>query len=88
MCLEELFCPFTRDALNFRQPKIYDAPHRPVVSMFPLSLSLHHCACDAPLCSIIQLPPMLTGKADCAQITRRQEPTQQKLVEKTSMPDV
>ncbi len=26
MCLEESFCPFTRDALNFRHPKIYDAP--------------------------------------------------------------
>ncbi len=31
MCLEESFCPFTRDALNFRQLKIYAAPHRPAV---------------------------------------------------------
>ncbi len=43
MCLEESFCPFTRDALNFRQPKIY-APHHPAVSRFALSLSRHHCA--------------------------------------------
>ncbi len=29
MCLEEWFCPFTRDALNFQQPKTYAAPHHP-----------------------------------------------------------
>ncbi len=44
MCLEESFCPFIRDALNFWQPKIYTAPHHPAVFMFPLSLSRHHCA--------------------------------------------
>ncbi len=38
MCIEESFCPFTRDALNFQQPKIYAAPHHPAVSRFPLSL--------------------------------------------------
>ncbi len=55
MCLEELFCPFTRDALNFQQPEIYAAPHRPAVFMFPLSLSRHHCAvCRSALsfCSV------------------------------------
>ncbi len=55
MCLEELFCPFTRDALNFQQPEIYAAPHRPAVFMFPLSLSCHHCAvCRSALsfCSV------------------------------------
>ncbi len=43
MCLEESFCPFTRDALNFRQLKIYAAPHRPAVFGL-LSLSHHHSA--------------------------------------------
>ncbi len=65
MCLEESFCPFTRDALNFRQPKIYAA---------------QQCSCcspsaviTAPLYHSAQLPLMLTGKAESAQITRRQE---------------
>ncbi len=44
MCLKELFCPLTRDTLNFWQPNIYAAPHHPAVFMFPLSLSRHHCA--------------------------------------------
>ncbi len=44
MCLEESFCPFTRDALNFRQPEIYAAPHHPAVSRCPLSFNRHHCA--------------------------------------------
>ncbi len=44
MCLKELFCPFTRDALNFRPPEIYASPHRPAVFRFLLSLSRHHCA--------------------------------------------
>ncbi len=44
MCLEESFCPFTRGALNFWQPKIYAAPHHPAVFRFPLSISRHHCA--------------------------------------------
>ncbi len=35
MCLEESFCPFIRDALNFRQPKIYAAP-RSSVQVYPL----------------------------------------------------
>ncbi len=56
MCLEESFCPFTRDALNFRQLKIYTAVPR-----------------DAPFYHSAQLPLMLTGKAESAQITRRQE---------------
>ncbi len=73
MCLEESFCPFTRGALNFRQLKIYAAPHHPAVFMFPLSLSHHHCACDAPLYHSAQLPLMLTGKAESAQVMRRQE---------------
>ncbi len=39
MCLEESFCPFYRDALNFRPLKIYAAPHRPAVfSVQPSSL--------------------------------------------------
>ncbi len=49
MCLEESFCQFTRDALNFRQPKIYAAPHRPAVSMFPLSPVVITAPRDAPL---------------------------------------
>ncbi len=52
MCLEESFCPFTRDALNFRQPKIYDAPHAPPIT----------APRDAPLYDSAQLPLMLTGK--------------------------
>ncbi len=47
MCLEESFCPFTRGALNFRQP----------VFRFPLSTA----PCDAPLYHSFQLPLMLTG---------------------------
>ncbi len=43
MCLEESFCPFTRDALNCR-PEIYAAPLHPAVFRCPLSLSHHHCA--------------------------------------------
>ncbi len=31
------------------------------------------------LCSIIQLPPMLTGEAESAQITRRQERSEQEM---------
>ncbi len=41
MCLEESFCPFTRDALNCR-PEIYAPPHHPAVFRCPLSLSRHH----------------------------------------------
>ncbi len=67
MCLEESFCPFTRDELNFLQPEIYAAPHHPAVSSFALfafNITLYHSA---------QLPLMLTGKAKSAQIMRRQE---------------
>ncbi len=43
MCLEESFCPFTRDALNFWQPKIYAAPPSSVhVSPLPQLSSLRH----------------------------------------------
>ncbi len=73
MCLEESFCPFTRDALNFRQPKIYAAPHRPAVSRFALSLTIITALRDAPFYHSAQLPLRLTGKAESAQITRRQE---------------
>ncbi len=45
MCLEESFCPFTRDALNFWQPKIYAAPHRPG---FPSPLAVITAPRDAP----------------------------------------
>ncbi len=58
MCLEESFCQFTRDALNFLQPKIYAAPPSSVqVSPLPQPSSLRRVT----LRSIIQLPPMLTG---------------------------
>ncbi len=78
MCIEESFCPFTRDALNFQQPKIYAAPHHPAVSRFPLSLR----RCSALSLSTTrkvyvkvyaQLPLVLTRKAESAQIMRRQE---------------
>ncbi len=69
MCLEESFCPFTRDALNFQQPKIYDAPPSSVQVTLPQPSSLRRVT----LRSIIQLPPMLTGKAESGQITCRQE---------------
>ncbi len=68
MCLEESFCPFTRDALNFRQPKVYAAPYHPAVIRFALSLNRHYSARDAPLCHAAQLPLMLTGKAESSQI--------------------
>ncbi len=72
MCLEESFCPFTRDALNFRQPKIYAAPHRPAVFRFALFLTVITALRDSPLFHSAQLPPMLTRKAESAQIMRRQ----------------
>ncbi len=81
MCLEESFCSFTRDALNFRQPKIYAAPHRTAppssVQVFP-SLSAIITAPRDSLFNILlyhsaQLTLMLTGKAKSAQITCRQE---------------
>ncbi len=40
MCLEESFCPFTRDALNFRQPKIYAALPSSVHVVLPQPSSL------------------------------------------------
>ncbi len=57
MCLEELFCPFTRVALNFRQPKIYDTPHSTAVcSGFPLpQSSLRRVTLRSVLHSIILL---------------------------------
>ncbi len=70
MCLEESFCPFTRDALNFRQPKIYAAPQCPGV---PSPSAVFTVPCDAPLYHSTQLPLMLTGKTETAQIMRRQE---------------
>ncbi len=41
MCLEESFCPFTRDALNFRQPKIYATLHHPAAFIL---LSYRSCS--------------------------------------------
>ncbi len=56
MCLKESFCPFTRDALNFWQPKIYAAPHHPAVftvqvSVFPQQSSLCRCSVQYPASS-------------------------------------
>ncbi len=52
MCLEESFCLFTRDALNFLQLKIYTAPRSSVqVSPLPQQSSLRRVT----LCSIILL---------------------------------
>ncbi len=52
MCLEESFCPFTRDALNFRQPKLYAAPPSSVqVCTLPLPPALRRVT----LCSITLL---------------------------------
>ncbi len=65
MWLKESFCPFTRDALNFRQPKIYAAPHHPAAVIT--------APCDAPLYHSALLTLMLTGKAESAQITHGQE---------------
>ncbi len=75
MCLEESFCPFTRGALNFRQPKIYAVPHRTTqqCSGFRSPSAVITAPCDAPLYHSVQLPLMLTGKAESAQITRQQE---------------
>ncbi len=78
MCLEESFCPFTKDALNFQQPKIYAAPSSSVqVSPLPQASAVIIAPCDAPfnipLYHSVQLLLMLTGKAESAQITRRQE---------------
>ncbi len=70
MCLEESFCPFTRDALNFRQLKIYAVPQCPG---FPSPSAVITAQCEAPLYHSAQLPLMLTGKAESAQITLRQE---------------
>ncbi len=75
MCLKESFCPFTRDALNFRQPKIYAALHRPAVcSGFPSPSAVITAPRDAlfniPFYHSGQLPLMLTGKAESNQITR------------------
>ncbi len=63
MCLKESFCPFTRDALNFRQPKIYAAPHHPAVSRFPSPSAVITVPRDAPLYHSAQLLLMLTGQA-------------------------
>ncbi len=65
MCLEEWFCPFTRDALNFRQPKIYATLHHPAAIITAQR--------DAPLYHSAQLPLMLIGVTESAQITRQQE---------------
>ncbi len=70
MCLEESFCPFTRDALNFRQPKIYAAQH---CSGFRSPSTVISSPCDAPLYHYAQLPLMLIGKVESAPIMRRQE---------------
>ncbi len=73
MCLEESFSPFTRDALNFRPPKIYVVPHRSVqVSLSLCRVTLHSIFRSINVHSA-QLPLMLIGKAESAQITHRQE---------------
>ncbi len=75
MCLEESFCSFTRDALNFRQLKIYAAPHRTAqqCSGVPSPSAVITARRDAPLYHSAQSLLMLTKKAESAQITRRQE---------------
>ncbi len=75
MCFEESCSPFTRDELNFRPPKIYAVPHRLSVQISLSSLrrvtlrsifrSMNVHSADLPL--------MLTGKAESAQIMHRQE---------------
>ncbi len=65
---------FTRDALNFRPPKIYAAPP----SSVQVSLSsLRRVTLRSKFRSInvrsAPLPLMLTRKAESAQITHRQE---------------
>ncbi len=42
--LQRCVCPFTKNALNFRPPKICASPHRPAVFFRLLSSSRHHCA--------------------------------------------
>ncbi len=44
MCFEESFSPFTRDALNFRPPKINAVPHR----SFHSPPDVITAPCDAP----------------------------------------
>ncbi len=61
MCLEKSFCLFTKDALNFRQPKIYAAPHHTAVSRL-LPLNRHTATRDTPFYHSAQLPLMLNGK--------------------------
>ncbi len=56
MCLEESFCPFTRDALNFRQPKMSRRTVQQCSGYTPSTFI------TVTLRSIIQLPLMLTGK--------------------------
>ncbi len=74
MCLEESFCPFTRDALNFPQPKINAAPHRPAVcSGFPSPSTAITARCDALLNIPLYHSAPLPLKLKSAQIMRRQE---------------
>ncbi len=73
MCLEESFCPFTRNALNFCQPKIYAAPHHPAVFRLHTPPAVITVSRDASLYHSAQLLLMLTGKAESPQIMRRQE---------------
>ncbi len=69
MCLEESFCPFTRDALNFQQPNIYAALHRTTQQCSGYTRSsIITAPCDAPLYHSAQLPLMLTGKAPTRKV--------------------
>ncbi len=70
MCLS--FCPFTRDALNFRQAENICRTTQQC-SCFPSPSAVITAPCDAPFYHSAQLPLRLTRKAESAQITRRQE---------------
>ncbi len=74
MCLEESFCPFTWDARNFQQPKIYASPSSVHASPLPQpSCVSRQTNYKASLYNSAQFPLMLTGKAESAQITCRLE---------------
>ncbi len=77
MYFEELFSPFTRDALNFRPLKIYATQHRPAVFRFHSPPAIITAPCDAPFnipcyhCALCTFTAH--AKAKYAQIMRRQE---------------
>ncbi len=69
MCLEESFCPFTRDASR----KYMLRRTTQQCSGFPSPSAVITAPRDPPFYHSAQLPLRLTGKAESAQITRRQE---------------